>query len=84
MEGFLMSMCISAVGLLFVLMHWINKNIENKSTVVGASISIIVICYFMIMFIEEIYRKKSWYSTGFWPPEHYIKGPLSKDQGTTV
>ena len=28
----------------------------------------------LVKFCENIYRKKSWYSTNFYPPDNYIKG----------
>lgn len=46
----------------------------SRNTVRIISLVGIFMVYYLVGFVEETYRKKSWYSPQFWPPEHYIKG----------
>jgi len=41
--------------------------------------------WLIITFVEDIYGKKSgFYSPNFWPPAHYTRGPLMRDQGNNI
>jgi hypothetical protein len=48
-------------------------------------IALLLIGYFGIEMFLVCYRLKTpWYSSNFWPPGDYIKGPIMRDQGTNI
>jgi len=51
-------------------------NSISRGTVRFGSLIVIILIYFLVGFIEETYKKKSWYGPQYWPPDHYIKGYL--------
>jgi len=79
-----MSVVIAFIGLLLVLVQKLVKLSDNENTIRIISLVSIFFVYYLVGFVEETYRKKSWYGPQFWPPEHYIKGPLMRDQGNNI
>lgn len=55
---------------------------ERYSAVVG--VVAIVLIYFVVTQLEKVYKEKGWYGPNFFPPEGYIHGPLSRDQGNNI
>jgi len=84
MEGFVMSGSIAAAGLLLILYQFLPKFAKGLSLTIGYTV-LTALIFMVIHFVEDIYSKKSgFYSPNFWPPAHYIKGPLMKDQGNNI
>eukprot|EP01017_Pseudomicrothorax_dubius_P045419 TRINITY_DN7851_c0_g1_i1.p1 TRINITY_DN7851_c0_g1~~TRINITY_DN7851_c0_g1_i1.p1 ORF type:complete len:242 (+),score=36.82 TRINITY_DN7851_c0_g1_i1:489-1214(+) len=42
------------------------------------------IFYYSLLQFEDFFRRKMSYEPQFWPPESYVKGPLSRDQGNSL
>lgn len=40
--------------------------------------------YFIVTQLEAVYKDKSWYGPRMSPPDGYIWGPLSRDQGNNI
>jgi len=82
MEGYVMSGAIVLCGLLIIAYHALPR-FGVSSTV--AYIAMTIFIYLTIRFVEDIYHKKSgFYNPAFWPPAHYTKGPLMRDQGNNI
>jgi len=80
-----MSAAITIAGLLIVL--FINLPKLGGVGLTGSVVYIVVavVIYLCFSFIEDIYKRKSgFYGSDFWPPAHYIRGPLMKDQGNNI
>ena len=44
-----------------------------------------MLVWFGMFFVEDIFTKKGgWTQNNFYPPAHYIKGGLMRDQGNTI
>jgi hypothetical protein len=74
---------ITAVGLLLVIIAVVGEKCRERYSVMVSVVALVLI-YFLITHIELIYGKKSWYGPSFMPPSHYLKGPLSLDQGNNI
>ena len=55
---------------------------ERYSAIIG--ILGLVLVYYLITYIEQVYSVKGWYGPSYKPPEHYLRGPLSVDQGNNI
>ena len=65
----------------YLIINNIIFSLTNTLTYLGLTVLIFVV----VKFIEDIYHKKSgFYNPVFWPPAHYIKGPLMRDQGNNI
>jgi len=85
LEGFLMSGAIVFAGLMFILFQFLPKlsGLGMSGTVSYIVVSVLI--YLAFAWVEDIYHKKSgFYNPAFWPPAHYIKGPLMRDQGNNI
>jgi uncharacterized membrane protein YobD (UPF0266 family) len=71
------------VGLLFVLVIAVTEKSAHKYSFVFAGVAIYMI-YFIVSQLEIIYKDKGWYGPRMSPPEGYITGPLSHDQGNNI
>ncbi len=82
-EGLLMSSVFVIGGTAFYSFNWIAK-IENMwlnklfcAFAIFLIIAVLRIC-------ENVYKiKAKWYGPQFFPPGHYVHGPLMKDQGNS-
>jgi len=86
-EGYIVSGTISFLGILFIVLLKIPKFTGFVSGKIRKMIylGLFLLILWLIRWIESIYKWKSdFYNPSFYPPEHYIKGPLSNDQGTNV
>lgn len=83
-EGYIMSFAISLLGLLFIGL----KVAPKVSWFPASNVSYLVLFISIaltIKWVEDIYKKKSgFYNPSFYPPAHYMKGPLSNDQGNNI
>lgn len=55
---------------------------ESYSALLGA-VAILLI-WFIVNQLEIVYKEKGWYGPRFSPPNEYISGPLSRDQGNNI
>ena len=82
-EGMLMSSLFVIGGTLFYAFNWIN-GIKGYWPHKIASISLIFLSLIVMRSIVSIYQIKArWYSPSFYPPYHYVQGPLINDQGNS-
>jgi hypothetical protein len=83
-EGYMASMLMFSIGALMVLYAYVNR-IKNTFTREVVWLVLIVAIFFGIVLLQGIFAlKASHYSPSFYPPDHYMKGPLSIDQGTNI
>jgi len=84
-EGYIMSGTISILGLLFILLLNIPKLGFDSSTGRIAYIAAFLLIFLVLKWVEGIYKwKSSFYGPVFFPPAHYIRGPLQNDQGNNI
>jgi len=85
LEGYIMSGSIVIAGLLIVSYQFLPKFVTPGTTSMVTYLGVTFAAWVVIKFVEDIYHKKSgFYNPAFWPPAHYIKGPLMKDQGNNI
>lgn len=84
-EGYIMSflvMCFS--GCFFVATRaekYTNNEVMQKVVVIG----MIFLTFSILQIYVGFYRiKNPYYMCTFFPPHHYTKGPLMRDQGMTI
>ena len=83
LEGWIVSISITLVGLFFVsIVVTGQKYSERYSAIVG--VVAILLIYFFVTQLEKAYKDKGWYGPNFYPPNGYISGPLSRDQGNNI
>lgn len=84
-EGYITSslaFCIS-----FVFLGMINSEIVLKKAAERRIVLVVMIfvSYMLLQFYLMCYKIKTpWYTTNFWPPGDYIKGPVMRDQGNNI
>ena len=44
----------------------------------------IILVWMAVKYLENTFRSKGWYNPNFYPPTHYLKGPLNIDQGNNI
>jgi hypothetical protein len=71
------------VGFLFVAIVTLGHKLPEKYSAVVGAIALMLIC-FVVAQLEKVYKDKSWYGPSFSPPNGYIRGPLSRDQGNNI
>lgn len=83
-EGFIMSGILVIAGLCLIGVNTI-RTVDGQFKI-RIYASLLIICmFFCLMNVKNVYRfKNSWYNPGFYPPNWYVKGPLSKDQGLII
>ena len=82
-EGVLMSSLFVLGGTLLYSFNWLNM-IKGYSQHKMISFGVIVFIVLIVRIIFSIYRIKArWYNPTFYPPGHYVKGPLINDQGNS-
>jgi len=83
-EGYIMSGATSFLGVLLIVLLQLPKftgSASGKMIYLGLFLSI----FLLIRWVEGVYYLKSGFSNPvFFPPDHYIRGPLSKDQGNDI
>jgi len=71
------------VGLIFIAIILFSRASKQRLTIMLAAGGIYLI-YFIVSQMEESYKAKGWYGPKFTPPDGYIRGPLSRDQGNNI
>ena len=80
-EGVLMSSLFVLGGTMLYSFKWLN-GIKGYGQHKIASFAVIIFIVLVVRIIFSIYRIKArWYNPTFFPPGHYVKGPLILDQG---
>lgn len=83
LEGWIVSISITLVAMLFISIIALSEKMkESYSALIGAA-SILLI-WFIVNQLEIVYKEKGWYGPSFRPPNGYIAGPLSRDQGNNI
>eukprot|EP01016_Furgasonia_blochmanni_P041525 TRINITY_DN5408_c0_g2_i2.p2 TRINITY_DN5408_c0_g2~~TRINITY_DN5408_c0_g2_i2.p2 ORF type:complete len:292 (-),score=58.52 TRINITY_DN5408_c0_g2_i2:723-1598(-) len=82
-EGYAMSVLITIGGLLWVGFKKIAK-MQDRTMARVYCLILMAAIWFVIEFLQYMYKRKGWYETPFWPNDYYIRGPLMRDQGNTV
>jgi hypothetical protein len=83
LEGWIVSISITLVALLFVAVIVFSQKSSQPYTLVFAGAAIFLI-WFIVDQLEHIYKEKGWYGPRMRPPDGYILGPLSRDQGNNI
>ena len=82
-EGVLMSSLFVLGGTSLYCFNWLNRIKGQGNHLIYSFIAIIVVLL-DVQIIFSIYRIKArWYNPTFFPPNHYVKGPLILDQGNS-
>ena len=82
-EGVLMSSLFVIGGTMLYSFKWLNS-IRGYRPHKIISFSIIIFIVLIARIIFSIYTIKArWYNPTFYPPSHYVKGPLILDQGNS-
>jgi len=85
LEGYIMSGSIVVGGLLIIGYQFLPRFTKAGASSTVTYFILTAIIYIVLHFVEDIYQRKSgFYNPAFWPPAHYIKGPLMKDQGNNI
>lgn len=71
------------MGIIFVAIILATQSSKQKYALIGAAVGLWLI-WFVVGQLEEIYKAKSWYGPRMSPPDGYIRGPLSMDQGNNI
>jgi len=83
-EGYIMSATVSILGILFITLLHLPKVADNTNGKIVYLI-IFLLIFLLLKWVESIYKwKSSFYNPIFFPPAHYIHGPLSNDQGNNI
>ena len=71
LEGWIVSISITLVGLLFVAIILFTQSSKQKVTFALAALGIYLI-YFVVSELEETYKAKGWYGPRLSPPDGYF------------
>jgi oligosaccharyltransferase complex subunit gamma len=82
-EGFIVSITITGIGLLFISIITIGKRVSAKYSLI-AGIATLIGIIFLVRQLEDAYKAKGWYGPSFFPPGDYLTGPISRDQGNNI
>jgi len=84
-EGYIVSAITTAFGGLLLLMVKVDrfaKTPTHKRIAVGL---LILASFGLLQAYLACYRiKNPWYNISFFPPRHYTKGPIQRDQGNVI
>ncbi|CAG9334075.1 unnamed protein product [Blepharisma stoltei] len=82
-EGIVMSFLICLCGCALVGINNLRK-LPPWIVRIGGLFCLMILV-FSYRKVIEVYRiKMPWYGPGFYPPSHYVKGPLINDQGYSI
>jgi hypothetical protein len=82
-EGVLLSTLFVLGGTTLYSFNWLNR-IRGYGQHKMASFAAIIFTVLVVRIIFSIYRIKArWYNPTFFPPGHYVRGPLILDQGNS-
>ena len=82
-EGVLMSSLFVLGGTMLYSFNWLNS-VRGYGQHKIASFAVIIFIVLVVRIIFSIYRIKArWYNPTFFPPGHYVQGPLILDQGNS-
>lgn len=82
-EGLVVSLMISFIGILFVSIIVMGQKLDKKYSFIGG-VAALVLIFMLVNSLEGIYKSKSWYGPSFRPPEGYLTGPITRDQGNNI
>jgi hypothetical protein len=71
------------VGLFFISIVISGEKLQERYSAIFGLAALFLI-YFVVTQLEKVYKEKGWYGPNFYPPEGYLTGPLSKDQGNNI
>lgn len=82
-EGLVISTMIVFIGILFVSIIVMGQKLDRKISLPGSMIALLLI-YYLVSSLESVYKSKGWYGPSFSPPEGYLTGPITRDQGNNI
>ena len=82
-EGLVVSMMISLIAVLFVSIIVMGQKLDRKYSLTGSLIALVFI-FLLVNSLQSIYKDKSWYGPQFSPPDGYLTGPITRDQGNNI
>jgi hypothetical protein len=77
------SLIVSLIGVLLILIPVSYRKLQ-PSTARIASIVFLVLIVLLVRLIEGYYREKGWYNPMWNPPDDYLKGSFTVDQGNNI
>ena len=83
LEGWIVSISITLVGLFFISIVLSGERLKEQYSALFGVVAIFLI-YFVVTQLEKVYKEKGWYGPNFYPPDGYLTGPLSRDQGNNI
>ena len=85
-EGYLSSMLMLSIGVILVLFTLLNKlSVKDsfKKELIG--VLLVALLFALVMALSYVFGIKSQhYTPSLFPPDHYVSGPYSNDQGTNI
>ena len=84
-EGYIMAaqaLFISSAFLMMIKADALFKSTLNRRIAIGCSL----FCAMggVALYLSCYKIKTPWYQNNFWPPEHYTRGPIERDQGNNI
>lgn len=85
-EGYLTSMLMLTIGVIFILFTLLNQfGIKDSMRKEAIGIIFVLVLFGLIMMLAYVFGIKSHhYTPSLFPPDHYMSGPYSNDQGTNI
>lgn len=84
-EGYIVSTIVMVFGLTILFMTRTVSYYPDpfkRRIAVGTGI---LLCFCLLQAYLACYRiKNPWYGTSFFPPKHYVKGPINRDTGNVI
>lgn len=74
---------IMTIAILFISILVMGEKLNKKASLIGSLVAIVMI-FLIVNSLESIYKGKSWYGPSFRPPNGYLTGPISNDQGSNI
>ena len=85
-EGYLTSMLMLTIGVIFILFTLLNQfGIKDSMRKEAIGVIFVLVLFGLIMMFAYVFGIKSHhYTPSLFPPDHYMSGPYSNDQGTNI
>ena len=84
-EGYIVSAITTAFGGVLLVMVKAEKFFKTPTHKRIAIALLILVCFGLLQAYLMCYRiKNPWYNVSFFPPRHYTRGPIQRDQGNVI
>ena len=85
-EGPIMALIATLLSLVFLQLIRSERFTEDGNILGSKQILFLLVCAFYgVKLYTNLFKLKTpWYTSNFQPPSHFMKGPLSRNQGTNI